>query len=127
MFPKLGLGKIKDFKKIQRILVDMNLAVSDEECVSSDPIQLEIYSPLVPDLLLIDLPGYIQISTQEQPPKLREKIKELCDVYIQSPNIILAVCAADVDLANSEALRVSKIADPKGQRTIGRYFNTISL
>lgn len=57
----------------------MNLAVTDEECVSDIPIELEIYSNNVPDLQLIDLPGYIQISTKNQPLKLREKIQALCE------------------------------------------------
>ena len=118
-FPQLGLGKVKDFKHIQKTLTDLNLAVSDAECVSSKPIELKIFSPNVPDLTLVDLPGYIQIANRNQPPALKEKIAELCDVYIKEPNIILAVCAADVDLANSEALRASHKVDPMGVRTIG--------
>ncbi|KAJ3415745.1 dynamin-like GTPase mgm1 [Chytridiales sp. JEL 0842] len=118
-FPQLGLGKVFDFKQVQKTLTDLNLAVSDEECISKKPIELRIYSPNVPDLTLVDLPGYIQISNKKQPPMLKEKIIDLCDQYIQEPNIILAVCAADVDLANSEALRASRKVDPVGERTIG--------
>lgn len=55
----------------------------------------------------------------DQPEQLREKISNLCEKYIQEPNIILAVCAADVDLANSPALRASRKVDPLGLRTIG--------
>jgi len=55
----------------------------------------------------------------DQPEELKEKIAKLCDKYIRSPNIILAVCAADVDLANSPALRAAKKVDPLGMRTIG--------
>ncbi|TPX43677.1 hypothetical protein SeMB42_g04637 [Synchytrium endobioticum] len=94
-------------------------AVSDAECVSSNPIELRVYSPNVPDLTLIDLPGFIQIHNRKQPPVLKEKIAQLCEAYIQEPNIILAVCAADVDLANSEALRASRKVDPGGRRTVG--------
>ncbi|KAI9261408.1 P-loop containing nucleoside triphosphate hydrolase protein, partial [Phascolomyces articulosus] len=118
-FPQLGLGKMHEFKKIQKTLVDMNMAVSDEECVSEQPIELRIYSPNVPDLTLIDLPGYIQISNKNQPESLKTKIEELCEKYIRGPNIILAVCAANVDLANSPALRASRKCDPLGLRTIG--------
>ena len=87
-FPQLGLGKIHDFKKIQKTLVDMNLAVSESECVSDKPIELRVYSPNVPDLTLIDLPGYIQISNRNQPESLKSKIEELCEKYIRGPNII---------------------------------------
>ncbi|KAI7878295.1 hypothetical protein K492DRAFT_212582 [Lichtheimia hyalospora FSU 10163] len=118
-FPQLGLGKMHDFKKVQKTLVDMNLAVSEEECVSDKPIELKIYSPNVPDLTLIDLPGYIQISNKNQPETLKSKIEDLCEKYIRGPNIILAVCAANVDLANSPALRASRKMDPLGLRTIG--------
>lgn len=118
-FPTLGLGKITDFSQVQRTLTDLNLAVPDRDCVTDDPIQLSIYSPNVPDLSLIDLPGYIQVAGHDQPPELKQKISDLCDKYIQSPNIILAISAADVDLANSTALRASRRVDPRGERTIG--------
>ncbi|KAL8801533.1 MAG: hypothetical protein Q9182_004375 [Xanthomendoza sp. 2 TL-2023] len=118
-FPALGLGKITDFSHIQKTLTDLNLAVPAAECVSDDPIQLSIYSPNVPDLSLIDLPGYIQVAGADQPLELKQKIAELCDRYIQPPNVILAISAADVDLANSTALRASKRVDPRGERTIG--------
>ncbi|PNS19214.1 Protein msp1, mitochondrial [Sphaceloma murrayae] len=118
-FPTLGLGKITDFSQIQKTLTDLNLAVPEQQCVSDDPIQLRIYSPHVPDLSLIDLPGYIQVVSEGQPPELKEKISQLCDKYIQPPNVILAISAADVDLANSTSLRASRRVDPRGERTIG--------
>lgn len=118
-FPSLGLGRITDFGSIQRTLTDLNLAVPASDAVSNEPIDLRIYSPRVPDLTLIDLPGYIQIPSLDQPETLKEKIAGLCERYIREPNIILAVCAADVDLANSPALRASRKVDPLGLRTIG--------
>ncbi|KAH6686152.1 P-loop containing nucleoside triphosphate hydrolase protein [Plectosphaerella plurivora] len=118
-FPDLGLRRITDFTSIQRTLTELNLAVPDSEAVSHDPIHLTVYSPHVPDLSLIDLPGYIQVVGQNQPLALKQKIAELCDKYIQPPNVILAISAADVDLANSAALRASRRVDPRGERTIG--------
>jgi GTP-binding protein EngB required for normal cell division len=118
-FPALGLGKVTDFNQIQKTLTDLNLSVPASACVSDDPIQLRIYSPNVPDLSLIDLPGYIQVVGRDQPPELKERISQLCDKYIRAPNVILAISAADVDLANSTALRASRKVDPRGERTIG--------
>jgi replication fork clamp-binding protein CrfC len=118
-FPTLGLGRMADFSAIQRTLTDLNLAVPEEDCVSDDPIQLTIYSPSVPDLSLIDLPGYIQVAGEGQPAELKSKIAELCEKYIKPPNVILAISAADVDLANSTALKASRRVDPRGERTIG--------
>ncbi len=113
------LGKITSFSTIRKTLTDLNLSVPAEMAVSDDPIHLHIHSPHVPDLTLIDLPGYIQLSSLDQPEALKENITALCDKYIREPNIILAVCAADVDLANSPALRSSRRVDPLGTRTIG--------
>ncbi|GAA6036513.1 hypothetical protein JCM8097_003542 [Rhodosporidiobolus ruineniae] len=118
-FPSLGPGHITDFSIVQQTLTDLNLAVPASECVSDNPIHLRVHSPNVPDLSLVDLPGYVQISSMDQPEELKEKIAKLCDKYIRAPNIILAVCAADVDLANSPALRAAKKVDPLGMRTIG--------
>jgi len=120
VFPNMPhLGKITSFPTIQKTLTDLNLAVPSDIAVSDDPIHLQIHSPNVPDLTLIDLPGYIQLSSMDQPEALKENISALCDKYIREPNIILAVCAADVDLANSPALRSSRRVDPLGTRTIG--------
>lgn len=118
-FSDLENGRVSDFSGIQKTLMDLNLAVSEAECVSDDPIRLKIYSPNIPDLSLIDLPGYIQVSAKDQPQSLKAKIASLCDKYIQEPNIILAISAADVDLANSTALLASRKVDPNGRRTIG--------
>ncbi|GAA5975653.1 hypothetical protein JCM11641_003558 [Rhodosporidiobolus odoratus] len=118
-FPSLGPGHITDFSIVQQTLLDLNLSVPASDCVSDTPIHLRIHSPHVPDLSLVDLPGYVQISSLDQPEELKEKIAGLCDKYIRAPNLILAVCAADVDLANSPALRAAKKVDPLGMRTIG--------
>ena len=118
-YGEIEAEKISDFAEIQRRLTRLNLEVPQSVCVSDEPIHLKIYSPNIPDLSLIDLPGYIQVIGVNQPRDLEQKIRELCDRYIRSPNIILAISPADVDLANSAAIRASKIIDPRGQRTIG--------
>ncbi|KAH7341489.1 P-loop containing nucleoside triphosphate hydrolase protein [Rhizoctonia solani] len=118
-FPALNSGRISDFSTVQKQLYDMNMSVPTTECVSDSPIQLKICGPNIPDLTMIDLPGYIQLSSMDQPEELKDKIATLVEKYIRPPNIILAVCAADVDLANSPALRASRKVDPLGRRTIG--------
>ncbi|KAK0668845.1 putative dynamin-like GTPase mitochondrial precursor [Cercophora samala] len=118
-FPDLGLARVTDFSLIQKTLTELNQSVPESQCVSDDPIRLTIHSPRVPDLSLIDLPGYIQVAGENQPRELKRKISELCDKYIRGPNIILAISAADTDLANSTALQASRRVDPRGERTIG--------
>lgn len=118
-FPDLGLTRVTDFSLIQKTLTELNQSVPESLCVTDDPIRLTIHSPRIPDLSLIDLPGYIQVAGENQPPELKRKISELCDKYIRGPNIILAISAADTDLANSTALQASRRVDPRGERTIG--------
>ncbi|KAL2151814.1 hypothetical protein VTH82DRAFT_4997 [Thermothelomyces myriococcoides] len=118
-FPDLGLSKVTDFTLIQKTLTELNQSVPESLCVTDDPIRLVIHSPRIPDLSLIDLPGYIQVAGENQPRELKRKISELCDKYIRGPNIILAISAADTDLANSTALQASRRVDPRGERTIG--------
>ncbi|SCV03227.1 LAMI_0H06458g1_1 [Lachancea mirantina] len=118
-FPSLRLYNLKDFQEVKRVLTDQNMAVPSTEAVSAEPIQLTIKSSRVPDLSMVDLPGYIQVEAADQPMELKNKIRLLCERYLAEPNIILAISAADVDLANSSALRASRAADPKGLRTIG--------
>ncbi|ODV95064.1 hypothetical protein PACTADRAFT_3947 [Pachysolen tannophilus NRRL Y-2460] len=118
-FPALQMNNITDFTSVQKLLYDLNMQVPAHECISADPIQLIIKSPRVPDLSLVDLPGYIQVEAADQPMELKKKIKIVCDKYLESPNIILAISAADVDLANSAAIRAAKMADSRGERTIG--------
>eukprot|EP00834_Sanchytrium_tribonematis_P004268 NODE_201_length_13147_cov_1.076104.p1 type:complete len:804 gc:universal NODE_201_length_13147_cov_1.076104:8279-5868(-) len=113
------LGKISSFKEISHTLSALNNSVSIDQMENAKPIKLTIHSPYVPDLRLIDLPGYIRVVSQDQPPSLKDGIENLCEKYVQFPNIILAVSAADVDLANSDSLRIAKRVDPEGKRTLG--------
>lgn len=118
-FPALKVFGLTDFGTVQKTLYDLNMAVPASECISSDPIQVTIRSPRVPDLSLVDLPGYIQVEAADQPAELKTKIRQVCERYLEAPNVILAISAADVDLANSAALRAAKAADPRGERTVG--------
>lgn len=48
------------------------------------------------------------------------QIRRMILAYIVKPNaIILAVSAANTDLANSDALQMAREVDPGGRRTIG--------
>lgn len=114
-----GAVKLSDFKKVAERVKELNDAVPEEEWVSEIPVELHIHSRHLPDLTLIDLPGYIAVNNRHQPAILRQRIVDLCDQFLLEPNIILAVSAADVDLANSEALQAARRHDPAGSRTIG--------
>jgi len=55
-----------------------------------------------------------------QPTDIEVQIRRLIMKYIRSPNaLILALSAANTDLANSDALQLAREVDPTGDRTIG--------
>ncbi|KAG7832147.1 hypothetical protein KL920_000482 [Ogataea angusta] len=88
--------------------------------ISRIPINLKIYSPKVLNLTMVDLPGLTKIPIGDQPTDIEKQIKNLILEYISKPNsIILAVSPANVDLVNSESLKLARQVDPLGKRTIG--------
>ena len=88
--------------------------------ISPKSIHLKIYSPSVLDLALVGLPGMNKVSVGDQPVDIEDQIRSMCTSYASNPNsIILAVTAANTDLANSDALKLTHEADPEGERTIG--------
>lgn len=55
----------------------------------------------------------------DQPEDIENQIRNLIIKYIGNPNsIILAVTAANTDMATSEAIKMSKEVDPDGRRTL---------
>jgi vacuolar protein sorting-associated protein 1 len=56
----------------------------------------------------------------DQPRDIEKQIRDMVMKYITKSNaIILAVTAANIDLANSDGLKLAREVDPEGQRTIG--------
>uniref|UniRef100_A0A672NNY7 Dynamin-1-like protein n=1 Tax=Sinocyclocheilus grahami TaxID=75366 RepID=A0A672NNY7_SINGR len=87
--------------------------------ISDEPIHLKIFSPHVVNLTLVDLPGITKVPVGDQPKDIELQIRELILKYISNPNcIILAVTAANTDMATSEALKVAREVDPDGRRTL---------
>ncbi len=55
-----------------------------------------------------------------QPPDIGRQVENLARKYIVQKNtLILAVTAANVDIVTSEAIRLAREVDPKGERTLG--------
>lgn len=56
----------------------------------------------------------------DQPTDIEKQTRNLISEYIAKPNsIVLAVSPANVDIVNSEALKLARHVDPLGRRTIG--------
>uniref|UniRef100_A0A3P9DLM2 Interferon-induced GTP-binding protein Mx n=1 Tax=Maylandia zebra TaxID=106582 RepID=A0A3P9DLM2_9CICH len=88
--------------------------------ISNDLISLEIASPDVPDLTLIDLPGITRVAVSGQSEDIGEQIKRLIQNNIRKQETIsLVVVPCNVDIATTEALRMAQQVDPEGERTLG--------
>ncbi|XP_060557155.1 dynamin-1-like protein isoform X2 [Ruditapes philippinarum] len=87
--------------------------------ICSEAINLKIYSPHVISLTLVDLPGMTKVPVGDQPSDIEMQIRAMCMEYIGNPNsIILAVSAANTDMATSDAMKLAKEVDPDGRRTL---------
>ncbi|NWS55547.1 MX protein, partial [Chunga burmeisteri] len=88
--------------------------------ISGELISLEIRSPDVPDLTLIDLPGIARVAVGDQPKDIGEQIKTLLKKIIgckETLNLVVVPC--NVDIATTEALKMAQEVDPSGERTLG--------
>nr|XP_048278341.1 interferon-induced GTP-binding protein Mx1 [Myodes glareolus] len=100
--------------KAQNFIAGAGLGISDKL------ISLDVSSPNVPDLTLIDLPGITRVAVGNQPADIGRQIKRLIKTYIQKQETInLVVVPSNVDIATTEALSMAQEVDPEGDRTIG--------
>lgn len=113
--------KLYDFNKIRdEISRETEAKVGRNAGISPAPINLRIYSPNVLTLTLVDLPGLTRVPVGDQPRDIERQIRDMILKFITKSNaIILAVTAANIDLANSDGLKLAREVDPEGQRTIG--------
>ncbi|KAF3927679.1 Dynamin-1 [Orbilia brochopaga] len=113
--------KYYDFNKIRdEIVKETDAKTGRNAGISPAPIGLRIFSPNVLTLTLVDLPGLTKVPVGDQPKDIEKQIKDMVLKQISKPNaIILAVTAANTDLANSDGLKLAREVDPEGQRTIG--------
>nr|WLR81518.1 interferon-induced GTP-binding protein Mx3 [Andrias davidianus] len=88
--------------------------------ISHNLISLEVSSPDVPDLTLIDLPGIARVAVGDQPKDIGDQIKKLITKFIERQETInLVVVPSNVDIATTEALEMARQVDPSGERTLG--------
>lgn len=120
-FHHLPGRRFDDFGSVkQEIDAETARIAGSNKGINRQPINLKIFSPHVLNLTLVDLPGLTKVPIGDQPSDIEKQTRTLILEYIAKPNsIILAVSPANVDLVNSEALKLARQVDPMGRRTIG--------
>ncbi|KAH0624821.1 hypothetical protein JD844_032655 [Phrynosoma platyrhinos] len=104
----------KEIRRAQNIMAGEGVGISHKL------ISLEVNSPEVPDLTLIDLPGIARVAIGNQPTDIGEQIKKLIKKFIDRQETInLVVVPSNVDIATTEALKMAQEVDPEGERTLG--------
>ncbi|KAJ0167151.1 Dynamin-related protein DNM1 [Colletotrichum tanaceti] len=113
--------RFNDFSDVKREIENETSRVAgNNKGINRQPINLKIYSPHVLNLTLVDLPGLTKVPIGDQPTDIEKQTRNLISEYIAKPNsIVLAVSPANVDIVNSEALKLARHVDPLGRRTIG--------
>ncbi|XP_034448085.1 dynamin-3 isoform X4 [Hippoglossus hippoglossus] len=113
--------KFVDFDEVRlEIEAETERITGSNKGISTIPINLRVYSPNVLNLTLIDLPGMTKVAVGDQPVDIEHQIRDMLMQFITKEScLILAVTPANTDLANSDALKISKEVDPQGMRTIG--------
>ncbi|XP_061378772.1 dynamin-1-like protein isoform X2 [Danaus plexippus] len=109
-----------DFDEIRKeIERETDRMAGSNKGICPEAINLKIYSTRVVNLTLVDLPGITKVPIGDQPEDIENQIRNLIVKYIANPNsIILAVTAANTDMATSEAIKLAKDVDPDGRRTL---------
>ena len=90
--------------------------------ITDSPIYLRIYSPNIPNLSLVDLPGLTMVACTDkgQPKDIKERIRNLIGTYIKKKSsLIMAVMPARTDIEADIALDLIKEYDPRCERTVG--------
>ena len=120
-FHHLPGQRFYEFTEVKREIENETARIAgNNKGINRQPINLKIYSPHVLSLTLVDLPGLTKVPIGDQPLDIEKQTRALISEYIAKPNsIVLAVSPANVDIVNSEALKLARYVDPMGKRTIG--------
>ncbi|KAF9122453.1 hypothetical protein BG015_005550 [Linnemannia schmuckeri] len=113
-----------DFNNLFRIVKDpMTFDGVIEQAKNTDisdkALELTLSGPTQTPLTIVDLPGFINTTSDGQDKCLPNTISAINKHYIRDPRtIILAVVQTNVDLNTTRALSEAAEYDPEGERTI---------
>ena len=113
--------KITDFSKVTKeIILQTEKIAGKEKLISDKPIIMKIFSSKLIDLTLVDLPGLVKVPLKGQPDNIDSQIKKIVLDFISNSNsIILAITPSNVDISNSDSLKIAREVDPYFTRTLG--------
>jgi len=87
---------------------------------SKDLLRVEITGPDRPHLTIVDLPGLIHSETKHQTAADVDLVQDVVQAYMKEPrSIVLAVVSAKNDFANQIVLKLARLVDYTGNRTMG--------
>lgn len=120
---KMPIPLDTEITEIREYILKKTIEIAGEGMnISPKPIIINIYSPNVPNLSLVDLMGLTMVACTDkgQPIDIKERIENIIVSYIKQPKtIILAVMQARSDLETDIGLALIKKYDINGQRIIG--------
>ncbi|KAK5653725.1 hypothetical protein OQA88_7881 [Cercophora sp. LCS_1] len=118
-FKRSGFNKDDLPRIIEEAKQQMGIG-GDSTGFSQDVLRIEIAGPNVPQLTLVDLPGFFHNETETQGIDGMKIVDGLAEKYMgQENSIILAVISAQNELAAQKVLREARKHDPSRTRTLG--------
>jgi GTP-binding protein EngB required for normal cell division len=119
-FLKTSLDRNDLGKIVEEAKHHMGIHLSGNKRFSKDVLRVEISGPEVYSLTLVDLPGFFHSETAEQTSEDKVVVEQLVESYMKQKNsIILAIVAANYQLASQIVLEKAKTYDPNRERTLG--------
>ncbi|KAJ3579793.1 hypothetical protein NPX13_g774 [Xylaria arbuscula] len=114
-FNRETLGEI-----IREATERMGIRSGSAKRFSRDVLRIELTGPDVVSLTLVDLPGFFHSPTEDQTREDKRLVGRIAKHYMVQPkSIILAVVAANNNLANQKVADVALEHDPSRERTLG--------
>jgi hypothetical protein len=87
---------------------------------AADVLRIAVVGDTGLHLTVVDLPGLIAVTNEEQTEEDVKLVARLVDTYLESSRtIILAVVQANNDIANQGIIQRARKFDKAGQRTVG--------
>ncbi|KND94642.1 Dynamin-like protein 4C [Tolypocladium ophioglossoides CBS 100239] len=122
--------KLAEFNKVRTELCELSNIIKEatdymgidggSNSFSRHTLRVKISGPGVPQLTMVDLPGFYDSSGKNQLAEHRSIVSELAAEYMErESSIILAVVSAKSDPVMQQVLEETRRYDERGQRTLG--------